>query len=184
MLNCSFKPSLPSINNEFTLKTKWKKAIKQTLSISKPEKERRHTVWEKSNFWGSNRPKFHPNPNQKSKPSNLNLFLFCRCMSDGDIDGAKGPRPRCAAWFQLDRASANNGAAFKRKTFPKINISIHPAVVCKKTERWKSKGETQNHTTRPPIRGRHRYLFDNRLSSFSELRWGALFVFQILKIRL
>lgn len=55
------------------------KAFKQTLSISKVESEDTIAIWEKLNFRGSNRPKFHLNPNQKSF---LNLFLFCRCMSD------------------------------------------------------------------------------------------------------
>lgn len=46
MLNCSFKPSFPSINNEFNLTTKSviqlkPAAIKQTLSISKVENELR-----------------------------------------------------------------------------------------------------------------------------------------------
>lgn len=157
------------------------KAFKQTLSISKVESEDTIAIWEKLNFRGSNRPKFHLNP----KPEIFSKFVFVLSLHVWqDIDGAKGPRPRCAAWLQLDRASANNGAPFKRKTFLKINISIHPAVVCKKQKEKKSKGETQNHTARPPIRGRHRCLFDSRLSSFSELRRGALFVFEILKIRL
>lgn len=77
----------------------------------------------------------------QSKPEIFSKFVFVLSLHVWqDIDGAKGPRPRCAAWLQLDRASANNGAPFKRKTFPKSNISIHPAVVCKKTKRKKSKG--------------------------------------------
>lgn len=105
------------------------KAFKQTLSISKVESEDTIAIWEKLNFRGSNRPKFHLNP----KPEIFSKFVFVLSLHVWqDIDGAKGPRPRCAAWLQLDRASANNGAPFKRKTFLKINISIHPAVVCKK----------------------------------------------------
>lgn len=119
------------------------KAFKQTLSISKVESEDTIAIWEKLNFRGSNRPKFHLNP----KPEIFSKFVFVLSLHVWqDIDGAKGPRPRCAAWLQLDRASANNGAPFKRKTFLKINISIHPAVVCKKQKEKKIKGwDSESH---------------------------------------
>lgn len=161
------------------------KAFKQTLSISKVESELRMKT--PSQFEGSQifeeatDPNFTSIRNQKSF---LNLFLFCRCMSDKILTELKVlvlAAPLGSSWIEPRPTTVRH---LKEKHFWKSIYQYTLLSSAKNKKKKKSKGETQNHTARPPIRGRHRCLFDSRLSSFSELRWGALFVFEILKIRL